>query len=103
MSDERGVGAGTVLLSFLAGAAIGAGAALLLAPKTGEEMREKIAELADDAVESIKDQARQAQQKIVNAYEDSKEALKQQKSILSSAIEAGKEAMDKEREKLRNS
>jgi gas vesicle protein len=102
MSDERGAGAGTVLLSFLAGAAIGAGAALLLAPKTGEEVRGKIAELAEDAVDSIKEHARQAQQKIADAYEDSKETLKQQKSILTSAIEAGKEAMDKEREKLRN-
>lgn len=102
MSDERDASAGTVLLSFLAGAAVGAGVALLLAPKTGEEMREKIAELADDAVDSIKDHARQAQQKIADAYEESKETLKQQKSILTSAIEAGKEAMDKEREKLRN-
>lgn len=103
MSNEQGVGAGAVLLSFLAGAAIGAGAALLLAPKTGEEMREKIADLADDAVDSIKEHARQAQQKIADAFTESKETLKQQKSILASAIEAGKEAMDREREKLRNS
>lgn len=102
MSDEQGAGTGTVLLSFLAGAAVGAGIALLLAPKTGEEMREKIADLAEDAVDSIKEHAKQAQQKIAKAYEDSKDTLKQQKSILSSAIEAGKEAMNTEREKLRN-
>ena len=54
MSDDN-VGTGTMLLSFLAGAAVGVGTALLFAPKTGEEMRGKIKDLADDAVEKIKD------------------------------------------------
>jgi gas vesicle protein len=35
---------GDVILSFLVGAAIGAAAALLLAPRTGEETRELVAE-----------------------------------------------------------
>ncbi len=34
--DEKKLGAGSVLLSFLAGAALGAGLALLLAPKNNE-------------------------------------------------------------------
>ena len=53
-NDEHGTSAGTVFLSFLAGAAVGAGLALLYAPKTGKELREKIGELTDDAVGKIK-------------------------------------------------
>jgi len=102
MSDEdRGIGAGTVLLSFLAGAAVGAGVALLLTPKTGEELRETIADLAEDAVDKIKDLTREAQDKIVSTLEEGKEVVQEKKSILSSAIQAGKEAMEREREKLR--
>lgn len=100
-NNENGVSAGTVLLSFLAGAAVGAGAALLMSPKTGREIREKIASLTDDAVGRIKDYAVEAQDKIMSTFEDGKEVLKEKKSILSSAIEAGKEAIEREKEKYR--
>ncbi len=99
--DERGVSAGTVFLSFLAGAAVGAGVALLLAPKTGEELREKIKDLADDAVDKIKEYASEAQDKIRTSYEDGKEVILEKKSIITSAIEAGKEAMEREKEKYK--
>ena len=97
--EECGVGAGSILLSFLAGAAVGVGAALLLAPKTGEEMRGSIRDLADDAVGKIKDYAAEAQEKIRSTYEDGKEMVLEKKSIISSAIEAGMEAMERELEK----
>ena len=99
--DERGISAGTVILSFLAGAAVGAGAALLLAPKTGEELRERIKDLADDAVDKIKDYASEAQDKIRSTYEDGKDLVLEKKSILTSALEAGKEAMEREKEKFK--
>jgi len=44
--NDNGVAAGTVVVSFLAGAALGAGLALLYAPKSGRETREQIADLA---------------------------------------------------------
>lgn len=97
MSEERGVCAGTVLVSFVAGAAIGAVAALLYAPKSGQEMRESIADLTEDAVDKIKEYAKEAQDKIKSAVEDGKETIIEKKSILASAIEAGREAMLKER------
>jgi gas vesicle protein len=101
MADEdKGAGIGTVLISFLAGAAVGSGLALLFAPKTGKEVREQIKELTDDAVGKIKDYARDAQEKIKSTYDEGKELLKEKKTIISSAIEAGKEAMEKEREKF---
>jgi len=100
MSEERGVCAGTVLVSFVAGAAIGAVAALLYAPKSGQEMRESIADLTEDAVGKIKEYAKEAQEKIKSAVEDGKETIIEKKSILASAIEAGREAMQKERSSL---
>ncbi|BCS55860.1 YtxH domain-containing protein [Geobacter sp. SVR] len=99
MSEEKGICAGTVLLSFLAGAAAGAGLALLYAPKSGSEMRETIADLAEDAVDKIKEYTREAQEKIKTAIEDGKETIVEKKSILASAIEAGRDAMQKEKER----
>jgi gas vesicle protein len=97
--NDCGVNASTVFLSFLAGAAVGAGMALLVAPKTGKELREKIADITDDAVTKIKDYASEAQSKITATFEEGKEMIKEKKSIISSAIEAGKEAMEREKEK----
>lgn len=97
MSEEQGVSAGTVLVSFVAGAAIGAGLALLYAPKSGREMREDISDLTEDAVDKIKEYAKEAQEKIKSAIEEGKETIVDKKSVLASAIEAGREAMQKER------
>ena len=98
--DDNGVSASTVLVSFLAGAALGAGLALLYAPKSGREMRDQIGDLADDAVDKIKEYAKEAQDKIKATLEEGKETIMEKKSILSSAIEAGREAIQKEKEKL---
>ncbi len=100
MSEEQGVSAGTVLVSFVAGAAIGAGLALLYAPKSGREMRENIVDLTEDAVDKIKEYAKEAQEKIKTAIEEGKETIVEKKSVLASAIEAGREAMQKERSSI---
>ena len=97
MSDHCEVSAGTVLVSFVAGAAIGAAFALLYAPKSGREMRDDILDLTEDAVDKIKEYAKEAQDKIKTAVEDSKEAFTEKKSVLASALEAGREAMQRER------
>lgn len=98
MSDEKGISTGTVLVSFVAGAAIGAGLALLYAPKSGNELRESIADFTDDAVDKIKEYTKEAQDKIKTALDEGKETLIEKKSILASAIEAGREAMHKEKQ-----
>ena len=100
MSEEKGICAGTVLVSFVAGAAIGAGLALLYAPKSGSEMRETIADFTEDAVDKIKEYTKEAQDKIKTAIEDGKETIIEKKSILASAIEAGREAMSKEKDRV---
>ena len=42
------------LLAFLTGAAVAAGAALLFTPKTGREVRERLAEAKDEALDKLK-------------------------------------------------
>jgi len=112
MSDnEHGANLATVVVSFLAGAAIGSGLALLFAPKTGREVREQIRDLTDDAVDKIKDYAKDAQEKVKvyakdaqekvkSTYESGKDVVMEKKSIIGSAIDAGKEAMEKEKQRL---
>ncbi len=48
-NGHSGPGAGTVLLAFLAGAAVGGVVALLYAPQSGKQTRQKLLELGDDA------------------------------------------------------
>ena len=69
MSNNCEVSAGSVLVSFVAGAAIGAALALLYAPKSGREMRENILDLTEDAVDKIKEYAKEAQEKIKSTGE----------------------------------
>jgi gas vesicle protein len=99
--NDNGVGAGAVILAFLAGAAVGAGVALLVAPKTGPELRGKLKNMTDDAIGKIKEYTSEAQEKIKSTIEDGKDLINEKKSILSSAIEAGKEAMEREKERLK--
>lgn len=97
--EDNGVSASTVLVSFLAGAALGAGLAMLYAPKNGRELRNQIADLADDAVDKIKEYAREAQDKIKETIDEGKDVVAEKKSILSSALEAGREAIKREKDK----
>jgi gas vesicle protein len=83
--DKRGYDTGSLVASFLLGSIVGAGIAILLAPQSGRETREKIKELA----ETVKE-------KIVSSVESAKDILEEKKSILSAAVEAGKEAYKKE-------
>ncbi|MDY0300589.1 MAG: YtxH domain-containing protein [Trichlorobacter sp.] len=101
--DDHGVATSTILVSFLAGAALGAGLAMLYAPKSGRELRHQIGDLTDDAVDKIKEYAWEAQEKIKETYEEGKDMYKEKKSILSSALDAGREAIKREKEKFSES
>lgn len=100
---EQGSGSqvGTVFLAFVAGAAVGAGLTLLVTPKSGEQMRESIKDLTGDTVDKIKEYAVDAQEKIMETFEQGKELILDRKAILASALEAGREAMAAERERLK--
>jgi gas vesicle protein len=94
--EDRGV-FGNFLAGLGLGALIGAIAALLLAPKSGEETREDIAKAAED----LKKKANKVVEELTESAEElakkSKELLETTKVKVQSAIEAGKEAIAKKK------
>ncbi len=102
MRDE-GYSSGSVLLSFLLGGVVGAGLALLFAPQSGRETRQKIKDLTDDVKDKTTEYVRQAKEKAASIVDDGKGYYDEKKSILKSAVEAGKEAYEKEKEKYAKS
>ncbi len=84
MSREEGGS----LVSFLLGAAVGAGAALLLAPRSGKETREKLADWLDERREKGKELIH----KIKDAVPEKKEQALHVKEGIVAAVKAGKEA-----------
>jgi gas vesicle protein len=79
-------GAGNVLLAFILGAVGGAAVALLYAPASGRETRERLAEKADEARARATDAAARG-----------REALNQGRETLNTAIERGREAYQQAR------
>jgi gas vesicle protein len=79
---------GGYLAAFTLGAAIGAGIALLYAPRSGKETREVIAKTARE----VKDKAEEA-------LDEAKVFIREKKAEFAAAIEAGKEAVREERPK----
>jgi gas vesicle protein len=100
MADERG-SATAVLLAFLSGAALGAAAALLLAPEPGPESRERLRRYARRAEENLRDLAGRAGEVYEEVVGQGKEFVESKKSALREAFDAGREAMKRERNRLR--
>ena len=68
MADDRGSSAAAIVLVFLSGAALGAVAALLLAPQTGRESREQLrgyARRAEDNLWDLADRAGETFEEVV--------------------------------------
>lgn len=98
--EEGSYCVGPLIFSFFLGGLVGAGVALLLAPKSGSETRKKIKEFAGAAKGKADEVIQQVKGKVSTVMEKGKEAIEERKTILTSAIEAGKEAYEKEKEKL---
>jgi gas vesicle protein len=110
-AEDSGFSSGAVAFAFLAGAIIGAGAALLLAPQTGAETRRLLRDYAEKAEEEIRERLPEAKALLDSAIEKGKDFVERgkeyvekgkefvddKKSALSSAMEAGRDAMKKHR------
>ena len=110
-AEDSGFSSGAVAFAFLAGAIIGAGAALLLAPQTGAETRKLLRDYAEKAEEEIRERLPEAKAMLDSAIEKGKDLVEKgkdfvekgkefvddQKSLLSSAMDAGRTAMKKQR------
>src|SRR6476619_4218575 len=72
MEHERGLGA-TAVLVFLGGAALGAIAALLLAPQSGHKTREQLRRYARKAEHTLREAATEAGERLEEAVQEGKE------------------------------
>src|SRR5215470_16496481 len=92
MADDRNDAAGYLGWFFLGGL-IGAASALLLAPKTGREMRDQLLEHSNEFARRAQVMATEAQDRAGNWLDKSREVFEEQTQRLMSAFEAGKDAM----------
>jgi len=97
-NEDSGFSAGTVLLSFFIGGIIGAGVALLTAPKTGQETRKLIRDFAEDARDRAEEYAGHMKERASGFVDKGKDFLDKEKNIISKAVEAGKEAYEREKQ-----
>lgn len=98
MSDDcRDSGVASVFLAFVLGAAIGGGLALLTAPRSGQETRDRIRDLADETRDRLGKLAEEAETRVKEAVEEGRELLEEKKDLVQAAIKAGKEAVEAER------
>ena len=91
-NTNEGVGAGSLLLAFVAGAVTGAALALLFAPASGEDTRQYLEQAARDGRERAAEAAKQG-----------RDILTRQRENLSSAFERGREAYQTTRDKEQES
>ena len=105
--EEKGGGAG----SFLLGAVIGAGIALLLAPQSGVDTRRDIKRKARQMSDAARDAAGDLQDTVADRYsrarasvgttiDSARQAIDMKKHQASEAIRAGREAAAQAREEL---
>jgi gas vesicle protein len=102
MADERGSDAAGYLGWFFLGAVAGAAAALLLAPKTGRETREFLAERGSELLRRAQETAGETQGRAGDLFGKGREYLEEQGQRLASAFEAGRAAMKEEMNRARS-
>ncbi|MGZ8384269.1 MAG: YtxH domain-containing protein [Nitrospira sp.] len=99
MADQQGScsGAGMTVLVFLSGAIMGATAAMLYAPKSGEETRRAIKGYARRAEDEVLEKAKEIRADLSHTVEEAKRYLKETEATIAAALAAGKEAFKKEK------
>ena len=79
--QNQGIGSGTVLLAFVAGAAVGAAVALLFAPAAGTETRAY-----------VNRRAREARDRATHAAEHGREIFNRQRENITTAFDRARQA-----------
>ena len=98
-------------LLVLAGAILGAGAALLVAPQTGRETRRDIARyarktsrklegVAGDVAESVADMADAVEEKAEELLEKGKDLSRESREAVITALNEGQERLGRQRDRL---
>lgn len=87
--DHRG---SDMLMAFGAGALLGAAAALLLAPKSGEETRRELGDMAESAIDQGRSLADRAREKSRETADAAGEFVRDQKERVGDALREGRDA-----------
>ncbi len=101
MADDRGTSA-AILLGFLSGVAMGAVAALLLAPQSGDASRDQLRRYARRAEDDLRDFAGRAGEAFEDVVDQGKDFVEAKRSVLREAFDAGREAMRRERGRVQD-
>ena len=81
---------------------MGAVAALLLAPQSGDESRDQIRRYARRAENDLRDLAGRAGEAFEEAVDQGKEFVDSKRSVLREAFDAGREAIKRERGRVQD-
>jgi len=93
---ETGGGAG----SFLLGALVGAGLALLFAPRSGEETRQELEQKARDLKMSAEERVREAQRQLEERLDEARAGVQSRVDNVREAVESGRRAASEARHEL---
>ena len=96
MLDDRNSDAAGYIGWFFLGAVAGAAAALLMAPKSGRETRDLLAEHGEEVLNKARGAAGEAKVKAGDLFEKGRDDFEEQTNRLITAFEAGKSAMREE-------
>ena len=104
MANEQD--SGSTLFAFLSGALVGAGVALLFAPQTGDQARDRLRNYAERTREHLgqwsddaKDRFNRVAEKGREVAQKGREIIEKQGAAVNDALKAGREAMQAERER----
>jgi gas vesicle protein len=87
-------------VTFILGGLVGTGAALLFAPSSGKESREKISGYAADMKGRAQCYAMRGRDRVTGTAKKTREYFAERKSLISASFDAGKKAYVAEKKRL---
>jgi len=84
------------IISFVTGLGVGAAVAMLLTPKSGEEMREMMSEKAEDGRRYAKRRVRELSDVANEVADRGREVIDQQKQAITAAVQVAKDTYERE-------
>ena len=97
---EREGGGGAGIGSFVLGALVGAGLALLFAPQSGEETQEELKTRALQLKDTARDRVREAQTNLEGRLSTAREHVQARVESVKDAVESGRQAAVEARDDL---
>lgn len=96
IEKESGGGSG----AFLLGALVGAGLALLFAPRSGEETRQELEERARNLKSSAEERVREAQRQLEERLDEARSGVQSRVDNVRQAVDQGRKAASEARHEL---